>query len=215
MSSSSAACATCSASRHERGGRRLLLGGLFALGLAATPVAAAEVVTDVNIDGQVIHFELEAVVNATAADVSAILHDYDHLAGVFPLVVSSQRLDPPHAGVERVATRIRGCILFFCRELSNTLDIREQASGWHRGVSVAAHSDMKFGHFHWRIDPVDAGHPRTRIRLGGRFQPELRMPPVIGAGLMRRVIERELRASVRRVEEALAAPEAPAGPAPQ
>jgi len=45
--------------RHERGGRRLLLGGLFALGLVATPVAAGEVVTEVIIDGQVIHFELE------------------------------------------------------------------------------------------------------------------------------------------------------------
>jgi len=155
------------------------------------------------------------MVNASAADVTALLHDYDHLDGVFPLVVSSQRLDTPGAGIERVATRMRGCVLFFCRELEHTLDIHEQASGWSRGTTVTTHSDMKFGHFYWHIAAADADRPRTRIRLDGRFQPELHIPPVIGPGLMRRAIERELRASVRRIEDALAAPEPPAGPDPQ
>lgn len=173
--------------------------------LLPAPAQAERVTAEVAFHGELIHFSLDARVRAPADAVIAMLHDYENLTNVFPLVQSAERRGRPRARVERVETRMRGCVLFVCQTLRHTLDIEHEGSGRFRGITVPGQSQARFGHFLWRIDQQASDPPLTRIRLDGRFQPELRIPPLIGRPLVRHMLEHELQDSIRRIEDHLGA----------
>ncbi|MGM0554546.1 MAG: SRPBCC family protein [Pseudomonadota bacterium] len=177
---------------------------LAALWLPA-PVHAERVDAKVAFHDELVVLSLDARVNASVDAVITLLNDYEHLEDVFPLVRSAERLGSPRPRVERVETQMRGCILFVCRNLRHTLDVEHEGSGRFRGITVPEHSEVLFGHFLWRIDEVTPEPPRTRIRLNGRFQPELRIPPLLGRPLVRHMLEHELQDSIRRIEDHLGA----------
>jgi hypothetical protein len=184
-------------SRH----RWLLL--VVAVGwLFAQPAAAADPDIEVSFDGTRLDFRLDAVVQARLSDVVAVVHDYDRLDRVLPLVVQSRFLGPAEEGVDRVFTLMRGCLLFICREAPHTIDVRRVPGGWSSGVTVPALSRVRRGQFSWTIEEDGAGPGHARIQIYGYFEPDFRVPPLLGPPLVRMWVHSELRESVGRIERA-------------
>jgi hypothetical protein len=170
--------------------------------LFAQPGAAADPDIDVAFDGTRLDFRLDAVVQAPLADVVAVVHDYDRLDRVLPLVVQSRFLGPAEEGVDRVFTLMRGCLLFICREAPHTIDVRRVPGGWSSGITVPALSRVRRGHFSWIIEEDGAGPGHSRIQIYGYFEPDFRVPPLLGPPLVRIWVHSELRDSVGRIERA-------------
>ncbi|AHE99835.1 SRPBCC family protein [Thioalkalivibrio paradoxus] len=176
----------------------------LSLVLVLWPMPASGGVSDVHVafDGARVEFRLDALVDAAADDVRAVVHDYERLDRVFPLVVASRQIEGGESGTERVFTLMRGCILFVCRELEHTIDIREVPGGWSSAVTVPDLSRVRRGQFSWLIEP-GAGNPEhARIRIYGFFEPDFRVPRLLGASLVRMRILSELRDSVGNIERA-------------
>jgi hypothetical protein len=178
--------------------------------------AAAGPDVGVSFDGKRLQFWVDAVVDAPAEAVRAVLEDYDRLDRVFPLVAQSRRLPPVQEDVQRVFTLMRGCVLFVCRELEHTIDIRELPGGWSTGITVPELSRVKRGDFAWRVDP-DPGQPGgSRMQMYGDFEPDFRVPRILGVPLVRAWARSELHENVGRIERAALdrAREAAAAPVP-
>lgn len=154
----------------------------------------------VRFDGERVEFSLDVVLQAPATELDRVIHDYDRMSRVFPLVVSSGVLVDHGDGLRRVRADMEGCVLVFCRRLRHVLDIRQPAEGWSRAVSVPRASDVRAGQFFWRTDALDP--ERTRFRFSGWAEPDVWIPPVIGPVAVRRMVHRSLVDALPRLEQA-------------
>jgi hypothetical protein len=194
-----------SAASHDpaplrRGDTGWLVSGLLLAGLVAGQAAADGQDVQVRFDGERVEFSLDVVLHAPAAELHRVIHDYDRMSLVFPLVVSSGVLADHGDGRRRVRADMEGCVLVFCRRLRHVLDVRQPDEGWSRAVSVPRASDVRAGHFRWRTDALDA--ERTRFRFSGWVEPDVWIPPVIGPVAVRRMVHRSLVDALPRLEQA-------------
>lgn len=183
-----------------RGSRRLFWLMAACLAGLATTVAAEDV--EVSFDGARLEFSLDVVVHATAADVMVVVHDYDRLDRVLPLVVESRPVGAVGDGVERVFTLMRGCLLFVCREVVHTVDLRRVPSGWSSGITVPDLSQVRQGEFSWRIDEAEGDASHSRIRMDGFLEPDFRIPALLGSTLVQWWVRGELRQSIGQMQRA-------------
>ncbi len=166
----------------------------------ASAVAAEDIV--VSFDGARLEFRFDVLVQAPSADVVAVVHDYERLDRVLPLVVESRALGPSGDGVERVFTLMRGCLLFVCREVPHTIDVRRVNGSWSSGITVPDLSRVRCGQFSWRIDEDDTDAARSRIRMHGYLEPDFRVPALLGSTLVQWWVRGEFDRSIDRIEHA-------------
>lgn len=166
------------------------------------PEAFAEPDTDVSFDGSRLEFRLDAVVHAPPPQVDAIVHDYSRLDRVLPLVVESRSLGEVDDGVERVATRLRGCLLFVCREVDHVSDVRARPGRWSSGITVPELSRVRRGHMSWLIEEHGGDGAGSRLQLYGYLEPDFAVPRLLGPALVRVWVRSELEKTVGRIEEA-------------
>ena len=166
------------------------------------PWAMADPDIDVVYDGIRLEFRLEAPIQAPLAAVVAVVHDYDRLERILPLVVASRFLGPAGDGIERVFTLMRGCLLFVCREGPHTIDVRRVDGGWSSGITVPELSRVRRGQFSWKIGQDGDDSAGARIQMYGYFEPDFGVPRLLGPPLVRMWVRSELRDSVGRIERA-------------
>ncbi len=93
---------------------RVVLSGLLLIPLLA---AAGEVVeSSVVIDADVYTIDVLVRIEAPLEVVHRAITDYDHLTEINPSIVESRILEEQGAGRYRVYTRIKLCVLFFCKQ---------------------------------------------------------------------------------------------------
>ena len=183
-----------------RGGwllRWLLLSSLV---LASDAVAEPDI--EVGFDGSRMEFRLDAVLLAPSEHVEAIVHDYSRLDRVFPLVVESRSLGAIDEGVERISTRMRGCLLFICKEIDHVFDVRAVVGGWSSSITVPELSRVRRGHLSWLIEPGSENPGHSRMQLYGYLEPDVSVPRLLGPALVRMWVRSELENSVARIERA-------------
>jgi hypothetical protein len=169
--------------------------------LAGAPGVASSQI-QVRFDGARLDFHLDVLLDAPEAGVMAVIHDYDRLRLVFPLVVDSGLLEDFGDGVQRVRAHMEGCVFIFCRRLRHVVDVQRSpgTGAWGSARSVPGESDVRAGHFSWRT-----GSPtpeQTRLVLSGWLEPDVWVPPLLGPPVVRRAVERHFRQAMPRLEEA-------------
>jgi|GEM_PF-801018 len=177
----------------------LTLSGLLTAG-QAWAVDTSQV--QVRYDGVRMDIHLDVLLAAPESGVERVIHDYDRLGLVFPLVVDSGLLEDFGDGVQRVRADMEGCVLIFCRRLRHVLDVgRAPGSGaWSSAQSVPGDSDVRAGHLSWRT--VAVAEDQTRLMLSGWVEPDVWVPPIIGPMAVRRAVERHFRDAMPRLERA-------------
>jgi len=182
---------------------RLALLLLTAVGwLMPAAASAADASIHVSYDGARLEFRFDALIRAPAESVQAVLREYDRLDRVFPLVARSQPLASPQAGVERVSTLMRGCLLFVCRELPHTVDIRYIPGNWSSAITVPELSRMRRGHVSWRVDPETRSGDHARMQMYGFLEPDIQVPRLLGPPLVRAWVRSEFLENIGRIERA-------------
>ena len=181
-------------------------GALLVLALVGwlMPLAlwAADADIHVSYDGARLEFRFDALIRAPAESVQAVLREYDRLDRVFPLVARSQPLASPQAGVDRVSTLMRGCILFLCRELPHTVDIRYIPGNWSSAITVPELSRMRKGHISWRVDSETSDGDHARMQMYGYLEPDVQVPRLLGPPLVRAWVRSEFIENIGRIERA-------------
>ncbi len=167
----------------------------LALLLPALLPAAPEV--SVTRDGDT--YWLRLVVSSTLPlqEVHRRLTDYAHLDRLSPDIVDSRVVARDGRGRVRVRTRVQGCLLLFCRQLTREEWVQEHSPRYLVSELLPQYSDFRGGRAVWRLRPLPGGG--TRIDYSAWLRPGFAIPPLIGPPLVRARLARALRETARRL----------------
>ncbi len=140
-------------------------------------------------DGVVVTFtdgryqiRLERTIDAPVNEVYRVLTDYEHLTKLDPHIKESQLLSRTDNMVE-VFTRVRGCVLFFCRTIDRTHTIVEEWPIRIDAELVADGSDVASDRFSWLLTVDGQG---THVLYDQDIEPGFWVPPFVGPAILKR-----------------------------
>jgi hypothetical protein len=136
------------------------------------------------------------VVDATPKKVFALLTDYDNLTQLSPKIIESKILEKD-GDETTVKTVAKGCVWFFCKEITNTQITTSIANKNIQSLTIPEKSNLKFGKMTWEINKIKAG---TEIEYYAEIEPDFFVPPLIGAYFIKNSMLEEAKAFIDSVE---------------
>jgi len=166
--------------------------------LSGVGSAMALDIDDVRVEKQGRAYEVQMTfgVAASVYQVMAVLTDYGFPSRLNPDVVKREVINTQE-GITRVRTEIRSCVLFFCKDLVLTQDVRVFA-GTIQAHTVADESDFLSGHLRWLVSNGDYG--TALIRFDAVMEPDFFIPPLIGGYFARKRLRQEILATAKNLE---------------
>ena len=176
---------------------------------ACAPLAAYEL-DHVAVDRQADRYRIDLRVRlaATPADAYAAFADVNRLPSINPAVKRVRMMEGAPPGQQRVYTRVRVCVSFFCRELEQVQDMehRTEAEGGQIHARVIPElSNLRFGEAHWTLKGCG---DMTCLSFVATLEPAFWVPPLIGPWLIQRKLREEAMqtsAGIERAAQAIAA----------
>lgn len=117
--------------------------------------------------------------------------NFDNLPRINDAVEVVQRMDGAAAGSQRIYTRVRVCVWFFCAHLDQVQDIAEVSNGPALGldaVVIPQLSNLRFGTARWRMRDCA---PQTCLEFDAELEPDFWVPPIIGPWAIERAMRGE------------------------
>ena len=180
-----------------RGGRERMI--LLATGLLLSGPLPAYTLDDTSIQHSagVYTVAFDMRLDADAAQVRALMTDYDRLNRLSDIVIHSRVLDVMPDGGKRIQLDMHACVWIFCRTLRRVQDVTALENGELTTRVLPERSDFSQAVERWRIDPTPGG---TRIRYDAQLAPKFFVPPLLGPYLMKQAIRRELLSAAQHLE---------------
>jgi hypothetical protein len=170
--------------------------------LVAVSVDAAEIRTlDFTRDDDNYHVVSDVYIAAAPSAVYGVLVDYENLDRVSSAFLETRFIEQIKDGRGLVFLHMEACVLFFCRDVKLTEEIRVVPETRVEVTIIPDKSDLNYGWSSWEITSEDDG---SLVRYELKMQPSFWIPPVIGPMIMKAVARRKGLRAARRVE-ALAA----------
>jgi hypothetical protein len=147
--------------------------------------------------------EFDAVVDAPAQQVYAVLADYASLGKLNPAITAISVEVAPTGRGERVRSVIKTCVWFFCRQIVQVEDVMESDPNTISARIVPGAGDFESGSFFWRL--TDEG-PRTRLHYEATRVAGFWIPPLIGPWAIKRTLREQLESSIVLLERLASSP---------
>lgn len=136
----------------------------------------------VDYDGDEYHLNLIMQIKAPVKKVWPLLTNYSQLKKVNDSVTHSQVLKA-QKNITRIKVTSEGCVIFFCRTVTQVQDIRDLGQGYLVISEVSGQSDFTSGHTLWHVVPHQQG---TQVTIRARLKPGFWIPPFIGPWLFQK-----------------------------
>lgn len=171
---------------------RLLLGAIAWVAAIPSPASAMDVERlVVGEHGKAYFVEFEAVLDAPAQAVMAVLTDYSRYQSLDPRIAEA-RVIGEQDGAPLLYTRLRGCLgSWFCREMERIERI-SQSEGVLVAEAVPGRDDLASGLAETYIKAVGG---RSHVRYRNEFEPSFWMP----RWLVRKPMLATLESATRRM----------------
>lgn len=140
---------------------------------------------------------LEAVLDAAAPAVGAVLKDYEAYPALDPSIRSSERLGvEPDASV-MLRTRIQACEGFFCRRVTRVERVAETPDSLLATV-IPERGELLSGvtRTHWQAEGGG-----TRVNYQAEFEPDFWVPALIGRRFAGHMLRESTLELFRNIEE--------------
>ncbi|MEO1245477.1 MAG: SRPBCC family protein [Pseudomonadota bacterium] len=169
---------------------------ILALLLCANGSAAS--ISEINVSrskGELVS-TADFVVNAPREEVVRAFSSFDSLAELNPAIVESSA-ETLGDGQFRVTTRVKDCVLMFCKAVTLVERVRIDTDGNMRSEIQADGSDFKHGSASWTFE---ARGSQTFVSYRSAMRPDFWMPPLLGRQAMQGALERQILASIEKLE---------------
>ena len=177
------------------GATRIVLTSGFLLGTPALAYSLDDTTIQYSAGVYTIAFDMQ--LDADAAQVRALMTDYDHLDRLSDIVIDSHVLDVPANGSKRMQLDMRACVWIFCRTLRRVQDVTTLEDGDLSTRALPERSDFSQAVERWHIEATPRG---TRIRYNAQLAPNFFVPPLLGPYLIKQAIRRELLSAAQHLE---------------
>jgi hypothetical protein len=174
-------------------------GALCLLLLSPTVLAAEVRRVEVTYHRGEYHVEIDAVLNAPAAAVYAVLTDYGRWAEINDLIKESVVEEDAGPTTKLVRTVSEGCVLRFCRRVEQVQWMRT-APQWRITAEVLPErSDLRSG---WARTRLIEHSGQTFFHYEMALVPDFWVPPLIGPMIVRRKLRQQAIETAASVEAA-------------
>lgn len=190
--------------------KRCLAGALLALCAGVTSLANGAEFRSIDMvrEGKQYRLTSEVFVSAPRAGVYRVLTDYAEFPRLSSAFKSGDVLEPIEDGRGLVYLLMRGCVLFFCKEVAIVQVILVEPDERVEVVVDPRRSDLDYGRAVWTLRDDDDG---TLIRYEALLEPQFWIPPVIGPFVIKTAIRTRGIRAARRLEALAAGKPIPEG----
>ena len=171
---------------------------LIPLGAAGGEVVESSVVLDADVYAIDVLVRIEAPLDVVYRSIT----DYDHLTEINPSIIDSFIIDKQGEGRFRVFTKIKLCVMFFCKEIAQTQDIVEDGKTLVKATILPEMSDFESGSASWDLVVADGV---TYMEFSAKIDPSFWVPPLIGTWLFEREMTRQVLETAGYIEGKAAA----------
>lgn len=171
---------------------------MIAAQVAVRPARGADVNTlTVTRDDDDYRIVFDARVDAPAKAVYDVLADYRRLYRLSPVITAVSVQPSPDGRADRVRSVFKACMFLVCQQLVQVEDVTEPDEHTIIGVVVPAKGDFSGGRCEWQITGEGS---RTHLHYEATRTIGVPVVPVLGTWIVRRAMDRHLRASVAALE---------------
>jgi hypothetical protein len=159
---------------------------------------------DVTRDGAQYHADLEVKLDVPRDRAFAVFSDFRNLKTINDAVEEITFMHSDVPGATRLFTRVRVCVAWFCRHLTQVQDIVRDDRDGALGLSATVlpqFSNLRSGHAQWSMR--DCGG--TCLHFHADLEPAFWVPPVIGPWLIQRKMRSEAIETSQGIEKLAAA----------
>lgn len=171
----------------------LIIGGLSGYSVDAAELRGLQV----KKNGARIEVEAELFIEAPTPQVFDALADYGEFADLSSAYLESRYLEPDVDGTPRIYTKVRGCVLFFCRTIVRVARLDTVPYRQITATVEPALSDFDYGVEQWEMHQHEAG---TMLIYRHVMQPGFWVPPILGPWVLRRLLRRDALSAAEHLE---------------
>ena len=181
--------------------------GIILLLLASQTMAAEVTWIEVERDGGHVDVHSELVIDAPLPEVYAALLNYDQFAQMGDTFAESRYVEPAQDGTPRIYTRTEGCIWFFCKTIDRYARLEVEPQQKIVAIAEPERSDAALSIESWTLT---AAGDSTVIEYRHEIETGFWVPPLLGALIINRSVERGTQKAAVRIEQLATANDAPA-----
>ena len=170
----------------------VLIGILLSAGAFADPAPAVSVTVEKGVLVSMADF----VVDRPRPEVVRAFSAFDDLTALNPAIKSS-RAEATADGAVRVTTKLRDCIVVFCKSLTLIERVSSDGDGNMTAEIDADGSDFRQGTTTWTFERQGS---KTLVYYRSVMEPDFWLPPFLGRHAMQRALEKQIDSSVRTIE---------------
>lgn len=143
---------------------------------------------------------LSARLNSTPEASFGVFHDFSNLTRINDAIELVQILPGAASGAQRLYTRVRVCVWYFCTHLDQVQDIVEVRDGDALGLDARVlpeQSNLRYGRARWRMRACGA---QTCLDFHAELEPDFWVPPIIGPWAIERTMRSEALQTSQGIE---------------
>jgi hypothetical protein len=182
------------------------MAGILLVLLASKTIAAEVNWIEVQRDGGRVDVQSEIVINAPLSEVYAALLNYDQFAQRGDTFAESRYVEPAADGAPRIYTRTEGCIWFFCKTIERYARLEVDPQRKILAIAEPERSDAALSIESWTLT---AAGDATVIEYRHEIDTGFWVPPLLGALIINRSVEKGTRKAADRIEDMAIARRAP------
>jgi len=171
------------------------------LGLLLVPfvLCAGEVVeSSVALDAGIYSVDVLVRIEAPLEVVFQAITDYDRLTDINASILESYIVETQEADRYRVFTRVKFCVLFFCKQVRQVQDMVEYRPARVKATILPELSDFESGSASWDLVVAD---DVTYMQFSTEVDPSFWVPPLIGTWLIRREMIKQVLETAMYIEQ--------------
>jgi len=176
-----------------------LRGALPGLLFISSIAGAGEVVeSSVALDSGIYSVDVLVRIEAPLEVVFQAITDYDRLTEINASIVESHIVETQGADRYRVFTRVKFCVLFFCKQIRQVQDMVEYGPALVKATILPESSDFESGYASWDLVVADNV---TYMQFSTEVDPSFWVPPLIGTWLIRREMIQQVLETAMYIEQ--------------
>ena len=153
--------------------------------------------SSVSLDSDVYSVDVLVRIEAPLDLVYNAITDYNRLTEINPSIEESYIVETQGAGRYRVYTRIKLCVLFFCKQIRQVQDMVEYGNALVKATLLPESSDFESGSASWDLVEADDA---TYMQFSAAVDPTFWVPPLIGLWFFEREMVNQVLQTARYME---------------
>jgi hypothetical protein len=176
--------------------KKLITTFLITLFVSHQAYSAQIIFSNASYKNKRFYVNIEAQINSSPKLIFAILTNYNNLSNISPKIIESKIIKKEGEDFI-VKTVIKGCILFFCKKITNVQRTAQILEKSITAITIPPKSNLKYGKMTWQIEENKKG---VKLKYLAQIEPDFFIPPIVGEYFIKKAMLKEAQNLIRNMD---------------